>query len=204
MELETVLIGSLNDLVFCSRRFALHQIEGIWADNQHTVLGTLLHEQADEPGYETEAGVKIIRALPLFSKKYGLSGKADVVEVHDGKPFPIEYKKGKRRKFENDDVQLCAQALCLEEMFSAVIPEGAIYHASSKRRRVVELNEHLRDETMRIIDSARELLNGTEIPPAVYSPRCEECSLLAHCLPALTGKEFHKKLSVYFRSLWEK
>src|SRR3990167_9070349 len=93
---EIVLLSYLNDYTFCSRRFALHYIEGIWTDNVHTVVGTLLHERADAPGYESaEEGVTVLRALPLFSKKYGLTGKADVVEMHGTQPVPVEYKKGK-------------------------------------------------------------------------------------------------------------
>ena len=120
-ELEPVLISSLNDYVFCPRRCAFHQIEGVWADNEHTVISSLLHERADEPGYETDAGVTLLRALPLVSGRYGLTGRADIVEVREDGYIPVEYKKGKRRKFDNDDVQLCAQALCLEEMFACEV-----------------------------------------------------------------------------------
>lgn len=166
-------------------------VEGIWAENEHTAVGTVLHDHADAPGYETDAGVKILRAVPLFSERYGLSGKADIVEVKQVKDgagkrkvyAPVEYKKGKRRKWDNDDVQLCAQAFCLEEMFSVAVPEGFIYHAGSKRRRKVSFDESLRSETKRTIEAVRALVANREVPPAVLKPRCDGCSLRSVCLP---------------------
>ena len=102
------------------------------------MLGTIVHEQADIPGYETVKGVTLLRALPVWSERLGLNGKCDIVERHpDSSLVPVEFKKGKRRKFDNDDAQLCAQALCLEEMFGQDVPRGAIFHAKSKRRREV-------------------------------------------------------------------
>src|SRR2546430_8270868 len=148
-EVEPMLISALNQYVFCPRRCALMFVEGIWDDNEHTAIGSLLHDHTDEPGYETEAGVMLLRALPLFSHRYGLSGKADIVEGQKLKDdrgkhklyAPVEYKKGKRRKWDNDEVQLCAQAFCLEEMFETEVPRGFIYHAASKRRREVIFDE---------------------------------------------------------------
>ncbi|MCI0419164.1 MAG: CRISPR-associated protein Cas4, partial [Acidobacteria bacterium] len=112
-DLERVPISALNQYLFCPRRCALMHVEGIFIENEHTILGSLLHDHSDEPGYETDEGVTVLRALPLFSDRYGLTGKADIVELGGGTPLPVEYKKGKKRHFENDDVQLCAQALCL-------------------------------------------------------------------------------------------
>ncbi|MBP7635995.1 CRISPR-associated protein Cas4 [Candidatus Ozemobacteraceae bacterium] len=203
-ELESILISSLNQFRFCRRRFALMMIEGIWEENEHTIIGALLHEQAHDPGYETEDGVKIIRALPLFSKKFGLSGKADVVELRNGLPYPIEYKKGRRKAWENDDVQLCAQALCLEEMFTVSISEGAIYHASSKKRRIVLLTDELRSQTMSCIEEARALLDSGIVPAAERMPKCDECSLLEHCLPGLTTRTGSQgSFQTQMRRLWE-
>src|SRR2546422_8856806 len=109
---EMLPLSLLNDFVFCPRRAALKAIEGHWGDNEHTALGELLHEHTDEPGYETDEGVTVLRALPLFSDRYGLTGKAGIVELREGRPVPVGYKKGKKRHFENDDEQLCAQELC--------------------------------------------------------------------------------------------
>lgn len=189
IDLEPVLISALNQYLFCPRRCALMHIEGIWADNEHTVIGTLLHDHADEPGYETANGVTLLRALPLVSERYGLTGKADIVEVHDDTYIPVEYKKGKRRKFENDDVQLCAQAFCLEEMFACEVSVGYVFHAASKRRREVIFDWRLREETKRVIEAVRELLRDAVTPAAELKPRCDGCSLRGVCMPEVTGSE---------------
>jgi CRISPR-associated exonuclease Cas4 len=186
---EPVLISALNQYAFCPRRCALMHVEGIWSDNEHTTIGSLLHDHTDEPGYETDGGVTLLRALPLYSSRYGLVGQADIVEMRAGIPSPVEYKKGKRRQFENDDIQLFAQALCLEEMFRVSVPEGYIYHAASKRRRKVMFGATLRSETLRTIEAVRRLLTEDHVPPAVLKPRCNGCSLRHVCLPELTGAD---------------
>lgn len=201
-EIELVLISSLNDYAFCPRRCALKQIEGLRGDNEHTAAGTLLHDHADAPGYEADGDVTLLRALPLFSERYGLVGKADIVEMRDGRPTPVEYKKGKRRPFENDDIQLCAQGLCLEEMFGTEVPEGFIYHAASKRRRAVVFNDRLREETKFAIESVRKLLADGRVPPAVLMPRCDGCSLRAVCLPEITGGDTSAWQHKYHGEIW--
>ena len=219
-EVEPVLISALNQYVFCPRRCALMFVEGIWDDNEHTAIGMLLHDHTDAPGYETDAGVTLLRALPLFSTRYGLTGKADIVEVRKNFGMriancelkdvqneaeilyaPVEYKKGKRRKWDNDDVQLCAQAFCLEEMFETEVPRGFIYHAASKRRREVIFDERLREETVQTIAAVRELLANGEVPPAILKPRCDGCSLREICLPELT-RVHSSALTHYERELW--
>jgi CRISPR-associated exonuclease Cas4 len=177
-------------------------IDGIWGDNEHTTLGSLLHNRTDEPGYETDGDVKLLRALPLYSLRYGLTGKADIVEMRGSVPLPVEYKKGRRRQFDNDDIQLCAQAFCLEEMFGVSVPEGAVYHASSKRRRKVFFEATLRRETAQTITAVRDLLASGRIPPAELKPRCSGCSLRPMCLPELTGIRLGRGLQDYQRSLW--
>jgi CRISPR-associated exonuclease Cas4 len=187
--MESITISALNQYVFCPRRCALMHVEGIWSDNEHTVIGSLLHEHTDVPGYEVDGNVTLLRALPLYSSRYGLVGKADIVEMCAGVPAPVEYKKGKRRQFDNDDIQLCAQALCLEEMFGVAVPAGGIYHAASKRRRQVVFDAKLRDETVQIIAAVHRLIAESYVPPAVLKPRCNGCSLYHICLPELTGAE---------------
>ena len=151
-------LSLLNDFLYCERRAALKAVEGVRETNEHTVVGDSVHEQADVPGYETIRGVTLLRALPVWSERLGLSGKCDVVERHpDGSLVPVEFKKGRRRKFDNDDAQLCAQALCLEEMFGLDIPRGAIFHAKSKRRRVVEFTMALRRLTELTIEAVHRL-----------------------------------------------
>lgn len=199
---EPVLISALNQYQFCPRRCALMHIEGIWRDNEHTLAGTLLHDHADLPGYETEAGVTVLRALPLTCARYGIAGKADIVELRDGQPVPVEYKKGKRRRFDNDDVQLCAQALCLEEMFACEVPVGYIYHAASKRRREVLLDWRLRTETVRVIEAVRQMLAQGITPPAELKPRCDGCSLRGVCLPEISGGVLTPEYERCQKELW--
>lgn len=202
LELEPVLISALNHYVFCRRRCGLLFIEGMWNDNEHTVLGSLLHDHTDEPGYETDGSVTIMRALPLFSLRYGLVGMADIVEMRAGNPTPVEYKKGKKRRFENDEIQLCAQAFCLEEMLSVEIMEGFVYHAASKRRRKVVFDGKLRKETEDTIEAVRKLLREAAVPRAELKPRCSGCSLRRICLPELTMSSVSKQHASYSRNIW--
>ncbi len=188
MAVEIFALSLLNDFLFCPRRAALKEIEGQRAANVHTLIGDLAHEHADLPGYEVAKGVTLLRALPVWSERLGLSGKCDIVERHpDGILVPVEYKKSKRRAFENDDVQLCAQALCLEEMFQANIAAGAIFHAASKRRRDVAFTSDLRDRTEAAIRELRALFACGRVPPADLKPACEGCSLKPVCMPEITS-----------------
>ena len=161
-------------------------VEGIWSDNEHAAQGTILHKNADERGYETVGQAKCLHALPLYSEIYGLNGRADIVEIRRDEVIPVEYKKGKKREFNNDDVQIAAQALCLEEMFRTEIRRGFIYHATSKKRREGLIDAALRDETIRTIENIRQLLQTQIIPAAEYQSRCHGCSLYGTCLPKLS------------------
>ena len=200
---EMLPLSLLNDYLYCPRRAGLKIIEGWRAENEHTVRGDIVHEHADLPGYEAAKGVTLLRALPVFSERLGLSGKCDVVEVHPdracGHPLPsdgrgvgsfvpVEYKKSKRRQFENDDAQLCAQALCLEEMFRVAVPRGAVFHAESKRRRDVIFTPELRSLTEQAIGELRGLMEAEQAAPARFKPACEECSLFNICLPRITSQ----------------
>jgi CRISPR-associated exonuclease Cas4 len=183
-----VPLSAVNQFLFCRRRAALIHGEGIFADNLHTVLGALAHQHADLPGYEIASGVTLLRALPVFSDRLGLSGKCDIVERHpDGSLHPVEYKKGRRRRFDNDDAQLCAQALCLEEMTGRPVADGAIFFAATKRRRPVAFTPALRRLTEDAITALHALLGSGAVPPAIYKPACAECSLFDLCLPRLTA-----------------
>lgn len=201
---EPIAISALNQYTYCPRRCALIHVEGVFEDNEHTIKGSLLHDKADTPGYETtDDGATILRALPLFSKKHGLVGKADIVEVRGKQPTPVEYKKGRKKQWDNDDVQLCAQALCLEEMFHATIDKGYIYHAASKRRREVTIDDKLRGETLKTIRAVRDLLASGTAPPAILAPKCNGCSLRAICMPELTGNESVKTTLEYNQNVWQ-
>ena len=200
---EALPLSLLNDYLYCPRRAALKAVEGWRAANEHTVRGEIAHEHADLPGYEVAKGVTVLRALPVWSERLGLSGKCDVVEarphprplshpVGEGSSYeslaPVEYKKGKRRAFENDDAQLCAQGLCLEEMFGIPVERGAVFHAASKRRREVEFTAELRKLTEEAIAELHRLVASGSVPAAVFKPACEECSLFQICLPKATSE----------------
>ncbi len=180
-------LSALNHLLYCERRCALIHTEGVFVENVFTLEGTLAHQAADTPGYESAAGVRVVRALPLYSKRFGLTGKADIVEFRGAAPYPVDYKRGKRKKWDNDDVQLCAQALCLEEMLATAVPRGAIFHAQSKRRREVEFTPSLRQTTTAAIQCLRELLTSRILPTAILKPQCDGCSLHEICLPELSS-----------------
>lgn len=187
-ERELLPLSLLNDLLYCERRAALKIVEGSRSANVHTLRGDIVHEHADLAGYEVVKGVTLLRALPVWSDRLGLNGRCDIVEQRaDGTFFPVEFKLGKRRQWQNDDVQLCAQALCLEEMFRVSIPAGAIFHADSKRRRDVAFAPELRAQTEDTARRLHEMLRTGRVPAAVYREACEECSLFPICLPKATG-----------------
>jgi len=184
-------LSALNHLVFCERRCALIHIEGVFVENAFTIEGTLAHEAADFSGYETKGGVRVAHALPLRSTRLKLSGRADIVEFRPAlggreTQFPVEYKRGRRNRWQNDDVQLCAQALCLEEMLCVSVPCGAIFHASSKRRRELEFTPQLRAQTEAAVRRLHELIASGRIPAAMLMPKCEGCSLHETCMPELS------------------
>ncbi len=203
---ETLPISALNHFLYCPRRAYLIHVEGVFVDNEHTVLGNLAHEHVDTPGYEQRAGWELLRALPLFSDKLGLTGKADLVEVRYAglesqipdfrsqmprrvlAARPVEYKKGPQRRFANDAVQLGAQALCLEEMFGITVPAGAIYHAASAGRTEVVFDAALRQRTLSAISNLRSLVSNSTLPPAELKPQCDGCSLRGVCLPEAAGR----------------
>lgn len=201
---EPLPLSLLNDFLYCPRRAALKVVEGWRGANVQTDRGDIAHEHADLAGFEVVKGVTLLRALPVWSERLGLSGKCDIVERRaDGSLLPVELKVGPRRKFENDDVQVCAQALCLEEMFGVSIPRGAIFHADSKRRREVEFIPELRATTERTAADLHALLATDEVPPAVYiEGRCEKCSLYEVCLPRLTekGRSFSRVTAALFQT----
>ncbi|MEI6071834.1 MAG: CRISPR-associated protein Cas4 [Verrucomicrobiae bacterium] len=190
-------LSLLNDYLYCPRRAALKINDGLRSANEHTLRGDLNHEHADLPGFEHRAGWKLLRALPVWSDRLGLNGKADIVEVRESggrvaEARPVEYKSGKKAKWLNDRVQLCAQAICLEEMLGIGIPEGMIFHAKSQQRTRVDFDSALRDETLEANRQLHALLAAGTVPPAEPKPQCEGCSLHDVCLPeAACHRRFH-------------
>jgi CRISPR-associated exonuclease Cas4 len=170
--------------MYCPRQCALIHVEQVFADNVHTARGNAVHKLVDEPGYEIKRGVKVERSLPLWSDRIALIGKADLVEFHpDGSVFPVEFKHGPKRKHTHDDIQLAAQAMCLEEMLGKPVPKGAIYHASSRRRREVDIVALLRKLVEDTTIAVRTTIQNGTLPPPVNDERCEHCSLKDICQP---------------------
>jgi CRISPR-associated exonuclease Cas4 len=183
---DVVLISALEHFSYCQRQCALIHVERIFDENVFTLRGRQAHERADLPLTTVTGGVRMERALPLWSDTLGMQGRADTVEFHpDGRVIPVEYKHGPRRERKHDDLQLCAQALCLEEMLNTVIAVGAIYSIQTKRRREVAMTPALRDETKEAVLQTRALLNNRgALPAALNDNRCKRCSLLEACVPA--------------------
>ena len=182
-------ISSLNQYAYCPRRCALIHVEQTFEENIYTMRGRDLHERTDTPeasGWED--GIRVERALPLWSRRLGLIGKADVVEFHGETPYPVEYKTGRLHQYINDDLQVCAQAICLEEMTGREVPRGAIYHHSSRRRREVVFDPLLRAKVEETVAAIRQMMTDKFIPPPVNDARCKHCSLLESCMPAVIGE----------------
>lgn len=196
---DYLMISGIQHFKFCRRQWALIHIEQQWAENVHTVIGELMHKKVHDP-YLTEKrkGVIIARALPINSRSMGVSGECDVVEFcqcddgiklhgHRGlySVYPIEYKKGKPKLTEEDKLQLAAQALCLEEMFSTRVPEGAIFYGETRRREVIEVTEDLRKEVRSMFQEMHQYYDRKYTPKVKYSKSCNACSLKEICLPKL-------------------
>jgi CRISPR-associated exonuclease Cas4 len=191
---EPLPISALQHWAYCPRQCGLIHLEQAFDDNLHTLRGQAVHRQVDQPGVELRRGVRVERALPVWSDALGLIGKADVVEFEaDGTPYPVEYKHGSRHKAADiaacDDVQLAAQALCLEEMTGRPVREGALFYASSKRRRVVVIDEALHERVRATAADVRAMLAaGTLPPPTTDERRCRGCSLRDRCQPEAIGR----------------
>jgi CRISPR-associated exonuclease Cas4 len=191
-EAELVPLSALQHYLFCPRQCALIHVEQIWVESRLTAEGRLMHDRVDAGGAETRRDVKRVFGLPIRCLRLGLVGKADVVEFHrqaDGRwtPYPVEHKRGRRKKEDWDRVQLCAQALCLEEMLGVVVPEGALFYGKEQRREVVEIGDALRRETEEVADAVHRMLADGRTPPPVYAKKCESCSLVDICLPRGVG-----------------
>jgi CRISPR-associated exonuclease Cas4 len=186
-------ISALQHAVYCMRQAALIHVERVWAENRFTAEGRVLHDVAHEVGSRKSRGVRRVTALPLASLHWNISGVADVVEFRTGAdgetPFPIEYKRGKPKSHRADEVQLCAQALCLEEMTACPVPEGALFYGDTKRRVVVAFDPELRRLTEETVLAFGALVAAGRTPPAVWkASRCRACSLIELCRPRAMTK----------------
>lgn len=182
-----VPISALEHYSYCPRQCALIHVEQSYSENLYTLRGNRAHERVHTDGDDARRGVTVRRGLSLWSRRLGLTGKADAVEFVAGVPYPIEYKVGTRRPSGHEDLQLCAQALCLEEMLGAMIPEGAIYYHASRHRVMIPLDAALRERTEEIIAAIHGMLADDRLPTAPNDARCRKCSLIDACLPEVTG-----------------
>lgn len=197
---DLIPISALQHYVFCPRQCALIHVERVWSENRLTAEGRLLHERVHDAESESRPNLRTARGLRLCSFRIGVAGIADVVEFigePDGsavpglqgrwRPRPIEYKRGRPKPDRSDAVQVCAQALCLEEMLNVNVREGGIYYGRPRRRQTVLFTDSLRDETERIAYQTRRLIRSGDTPAAAPDCRCRSCSLSDHCLPSTAG-----------------
>jgi CRISPR-associated exonuclease Cas4 len=197
--LEPIYLSRLQHYLFCPRQFALIELEGIWAENQFTAEGQVLHQRVNQADQQKRGVIRIVWALRLAHAELSIEGVADVVEYHkqaDGSeiPYPIEYKRGKPKTHRADEVQLCAQALCLENMHGVAVLEGALFYGEVRRRHPVVFDAVLRDLTVQTILACRGIVQTNITPKAIYkAKKCNKCSLLDLCHP----KGFHKSAATW-------
>ncbi len=198
-EYELIPLSALQHLLYCPRQCALIHLEQQWAENCYTTEGRVMHRRAHGGPDESRPGIRITRGLPVGSRALGVSGQCDVVEFHDsGEVIPVEYKRGKPKLHRADEVQLCAQAICLEEMLGCIVPFGALFYGKKKRRTPVELDQELRDLTLDTATRLHSMVDGKETPPAMYSKKlCNNCSLLLVCQPMVF--RFRRGASAWFQ-----
>jgi CRISPR-associated exonuclease Cas4 len=195
MDDHLLSISALNHYNYCPRRCALIHIEQVWAENHFTAEGRILHERVDSGAAEQRKGVRYERGVLLISHHYGLTGKMDLLEIEAGNPtkyFPVEYKRGKPKIEDGDRIQLCAQALCIEEMRDVRVTEGAIWYWQVRHREPVVLDDDLRAATFATIEAARALLAAGKTPPPVNDKRCKACSLVDLCQPSKFARDRSK------------
>ena len=195
---DLIMLSALQHFAFCPRQCALIHIEQIWLESGLTAEGRIMHEKVHEQDRQSRGSVRIEYGVPLRSLRLGLIGKADVVEFHRvskdlWRPFPVEYKRGKPKLDHCDLIQLCAQAVCLEEMLSVSVSSGAIFYGRTRRRFDVSFDDALRGETEDAANGAHTLIASGITPPAVYEKRCKSCSLIGECLPKPVGKKVSVK-----------
>lgn len=186
---EPIALSALQHYLYCPRQCALIHVEQAWAENRFTAEGRVLHEATADIGTQTRRGVRVVTAMPLASRRLGVTGIADLVEMHkeaDGRwrPFPVEYKRGKPKAHRADEVQLCAQAMALEEMLGVTLASGALFYGETRRRVDVALDDALRTLTAEIAAAARAMIAAGSTPAAEYQKRkCGACSLAELCQP---------------------
>ncbi len=207
-EADLLPISALQHLIFCERQCALIHIEGLWSENRLTVEGRHLHDKAHDAGHESRGGVRLARAVPLVSRRLGLTGVADVVEFHDLPAgtmcdrrgnweglnkhdvivIPVEYKRGRPKRDDSDHVQLAAQALALEEMLGVPVERGVLFYGRTRRRIDVPIDDRIRNVAFETADRLHEMVQSGCTPAAELAPKCKRCSLFNLCLPHAAGR----------------
>ena len=190
---ELIAVSAIEHYAYCARQCALIHVDQTFDENIYTLRGSQAHERVDIPGSELVTGIRYERALPIWSERLGLIGKADLVEFHGGVPFPVEYKVGRRRAARRglprpEDLQVCAQALCLEEMLDVPVPRGALFYWATRRRHELEFTLELRAVVERTAALVHEQIRAHQLPEAPDDARCPACSLKASCLPGVVGR----------------
>jgi CRISPR-associated exonuclease Cas4 len=204
---DFIQLSALQHYVFCPRQCALIHVEDVWNENVYTVRGGILHEKVDADTYETRGTLKTVRGLRIHSFRYGLAGRCDVVEfrVSQGgsatpEVMPVEFKSGQPKHDISDEVQLCAQALCLEEMLNTQVKRGAFFYGRIRRRVQVELGDELRKQTEEIIAAVHDMISHKLVPQAKYMEKCRSCSLLDTCQPkAMNTRKLHNYLEALYQ-----
>ncbi len=188
MNEDYIPIASLNHYAYCPHRCWRMFCAGEFVDNQYTIEGTSLHDRVHNLSEGMREDTYQVRAIWLKSERYKLIGKSDLIELDSGQIYPVEYKRGSKGEWDNDEMQVVAQALCLEEMTGQTITQGYVYYAASHQRQLVEINRELREEAIATIQAVTNLFQTGIVPLAVYTPRCRGCSLYAQCLPQAVQK----------------
>ena len=196
-------LSALQHYVYCPRQCALIHVEDVWQENVFTVRGDILHEKVDTDTYESRGAVKTVRGLKIHSFRLGISGRCDVVEFvrrqTEMSVVPVEFKAGEPKEDISDKVQLCAQALCLEEMLNIKVDHGAFFYGKIRRRVQVEVDNELRRQTEEVVANVRDLTTNKRTPPAEYSAKCRNCSLYSVCQPKAMNT---RKLRNYMKGLY--
>lgn len=190
-EADYVPIAALNQYSYCPHRCWRMFCAGEFVDNHYTLEGTGLHDRVHTLSSNQNGEIWQVRAIWLKSDRWGLIGKSDLLEEANGCWYPVEYKRGQRGEFDNDALQVCAQALCLEDMTGQTVTQGFLYYAQSHQRQLVEITAALRAQTTATIESVRTLIHTGQMPPALYGKRCRGCSLYRQCLPQAAQKVGH-------------
>lgn len=202
-EEDYIQLSAIQHYVFCPRQCALIHVQGIWGENMFTAKGKIMHEKVDSGEDESRGDRQILRSLNIYSKRLGLSGRCDVVEIlgrgEDSTPYPVEYKSGKPKNDISDMAQLCAQSLCLEEMMNMPIRKAAIFYGKPRRRLEVDIDDDLRRSTEEIIKAIHKMISEKSIPSGKYESKCDSCSLHEACMPEVTSR----KLNSYIEELYK-